>query len=148
MTAEHKGRESFDNGWFHRMNLWGEQQLFILCDFFLFFFSFFRAGFETSISEYFVSIQVLHLCTLSYIQVINSLQSLQSVWMSCWQQRIQEAMMNISQALPLVCSFFLPFFLPLSLTHVPLSLSLSDPLPCGGLQSPLGMPSKHSSQAA
>lgn len=33
--------------------------------------------------------------------------------------------MNISRALPLVCSFFLYFLLPLSLTHVPLSLSLT-----------------------
>lgn len=33
--------------------------------------------------------------------------------------------MNISQAVPVVCSSCMPFLLPRSLTRVPLSLSLS-----------------------
>lgn len=54
-------------------------------------------------------------------------------------QTSQEALMNISQALPLA----------ISLTHAPLflSLSLSDPLPCGGPPSPSGTPSKRWSVA-
>lgn len=49
--------------------------------------------------------------------------------MSSRQQSLQEAMMNISQALPLVF-FLLPAFSPppFSLTHVPLSVSLPPSL--------------------
>lgn len=42
----------------------------------------------------------------------------------------------------------LPAFSPPPFSDPCPTVSLADPLPCGGLQSPLGMPSKHPSQAA